>query len=67
LGCCLGTSLLTPANPADASHFDHQVDHILTNKPGRVKLVSSSVTGRSPVNNFWDSDHAGLFSALRLR
>jgi hypothetical protein len=24
------------------------------------------VTGRQPVNGFWDSDHAGLFSALRF-
>jgi len=32
-----------------------------------VKLVNSSVTGRHPVNGFWDSDHAGLFSTLRLR
>jgi len=28
--------------------------------------VSSSVTGLKPVNGFWDSDHAGLFSVLTL-
>jgi hypothetical protein len=31
-----------------------------------VKLVDSGVTGLKPVNGFWDSDHAGLFSALRF-
>jgi len=25
------------------------------------------VTGLLPVNGFWDSDHAGLFSALRFQ
>jgi hypothetical protein len=29
-------------------------------------LVNSSVTGRSPLNGFWGSDHAGLFSTLAL-
>ena len=38
----------------------------MTNAPKKVKLVSSSVTGRQPVNGFWDSDHAGLFSALSV-
>jgi hypothetical protein len=31
-----------------------------------VTLVNSSVTGRQPVNGFWDSDHAGLFSTLSV-
>jgi len=48
------------------SDFDHKVDHVMTNAPRRIKLVSSSVTGRRPVNGFWDSDHAGLFSVLSL-
>ena len=39
----------------------------MTNKPKKVKLVSSTVTGRRPVNGFWDSDHAGLWSLLRIR
>jgi len=34
--------------------------------PKLVKEVDSSVTGRSPQNGFWDSDHAGLFSALKI-
>jgi hypothetical protein len=24
------------------------------------------VTGRQPVNGFWDSDHAGVFSSLEI-
>ena len=33
-------------------------------KRTKVRLVSSSVTGRQPVNGYWDSDHAGLVSTL---
>ena len=39
----------------------------MTADPKKVKLKTSSVTGRTPVNGFWDSDHAGLFSSLELR
>jgi endonuclease/exonuclease/phosphatase family metal-dependent hydrolase len=67
LGCCLDADIITTGGGGHVSDFDHQVDHILTNAPRKVKLVSSSVTGRQPVNGFWDSDHAGLFSTLRLR
>jgi len=66
LGCCLNTSLLPVADGGAASQFDHKVDHIMTRDPSQVKLVKSSVTGRKPQNGFWDSDHAGLFSELRL-
>jgi endonuclease/exonuclease/phosphatase family metal-dependent hydrolase len=46
--------------------FDHVVDHILA-KPGRtIRLVSSSVVGRRKVNGLFPSDHAGVFSALRV-
>jgi hypothetical protein len=38
----------------------------MTRDPKEVKLASSSVTGRQPVNGFWDSDHAGLVSVLRF-
>jgi endonuclease/exonuclease/phosphatase family metal-dependent hydrolase len=65
LGCCLNTSILTD-NLGSASDFDHQVDHIMTRDPGKVKLLSSAVTGRSPANGYWDSDHAGIFSKLRI-
>jgi endonuclease/exonuclease/phosphatase family metal-dependent hydrolase len=66
LGCCLKSSLLAEGAGGSVADFDHQVDHVMTNAPKKVKLVSSGVTGRNPVNGFWDSDHAGLFSALKL-
>ena len=69
LSCCLGRSLLaaTPQEELEGSaDFDHQVDHIMTRDPDVVTLRSSSVTGLLPVNGFWSSDHAGVFSALRF-
>ena len=68
LGCCLNADVLTTrGRRARLSDFDHKVDHVMTNAPKKVKLVSSSVTGRQPVNGFWDSDHAGLFSTMSFR
>jgi endonuclease/exonuclease/phosphatase family metal-dependent hydrolase len=66
LGCCLDTALLPVADGGAASQFDHKVDHIMTRDPKQIKLVKSSVTGRKPTNGFWDSDHAGLFSELKI-
>jgi hypothetical protein len=66
LGCCLNSSLLAEGAGGSVSDFDHQVDHGMTRDPEVVKLKSSSVTGLQPVNGFWDSDHAGLFSSLRF-
>jgi endonuclease/exonuclease/phosphatase family metal-dependent hydrolase len=66
LGCCLESSLLAVGAGGSVADFDHQVDHVMTRDPKDVKLKSSAVTGRQPVNGFWDSDHAGLFSVLRL-
>jgi endonuclease/exonuclease/phosphatase family metal-dependent hydrolase len=63
--CCLNVSDLRVAAGGKASHLDHTVDHVLTDLK-KVKLVKSVVTGRKPVNGLWDSDHAGLFSRLRL-
>ena len=67
LGCCLDTDIITQGGGGSVSDFDHQVDHVLTNATQLVTLQNSSVTGRQPVNGFWDSDHAGLFSTLLLR
>jgi endonuclease/exonuclease/phosphatase family metal-dependent hydrolase len=67
LGCCLNASLLGETQGGSITDFDHQVDHVMTADPKKVKLRSSSVTGRTPVNGFWDSDHAGLFSSLELK
>ena len=66
LGCCLNADIITAGGGGSVSDFDHQVDHILTSAPKSIKLVNSSVTGRNPVNGFWDSDHAGLFSTLSI-
>jgi hypothetical protein len=63
LSCCV--SSVISGNPAE---FDHQVDHVMTNQSRRkVKLVESVVTGLEPVNGFFDSDHAGIYSRLIVR
>jgi endonuclease/exonuclease/phosphatase family metal-dependent hydrolase len=66
LSCCLKASLLAEGAGGSVADFDHQVDHILTNDPQDVELEDSEVTGLLPVNGFWNSDHAGVFSALEL-
>jgi endonuclease/exonuclease/phosphatase family metal-dependent hydrolase len=66
LGCCLNSSLLAEGAGGSIADFDHQVDHVMTRDPNEVSLDYSTVTGLQPVNGFWDSDHAGLFSALRF-
>jgi endonuclease/exonuclease/phosphatase family metal-dependent hydrolase len=63
-GCCIDSSYdLTTGSNAE---MNHKVDHIMTSAPKQVKLLTSKVTGRSKSNGYWDSDHAGLFSALDL-
>lgn len=66
LSCCLNSSLLAEGAGGSVGDFDHQVDHVLTSAPAQVTLQQSAVTGLQPVNGFWDSDHAGLFSSLRF-
>jgi hypothetical protein len=66
LSCCLKSSLLAVGEGGSVADFDHQVDHILTRDPAVVTLRSSIVTGRLPVNGFWNSVHAGVFSALHF-
>jgi endonuclease/exonuclease/phosphatase family metal-dependent hydrolase len=66
LSCCLESEILTADGGGSRSDFDHKVDHILTNSPRTVRLVRSSVFGRNPVDGFWPSDHAGIFSRLRV-
>jgi endonuclease/exonuclease/phosphatase family metal-dependent hydrolase len=67
LGCCLNQSVLTVGAGGQAKDFDHIVDHVMTNSARKVTLLSSTVTGLKPLDGLWDSDHAGLFSALQLR
>jgi Endonuclease/Exonuclease/phosphatase family len=64
LSCCVHSFDLTTGTDAE---FDHQVDHVMTNAPDTVQLVESSVTGRTMQSGYWDSDHAGVFSALLIR
>jgi endonuclease/exonuclease/phosphatase family protein len=66
LGCCLDANVLRVGDGGDVSQFDHKVDHVMTNDPVAVKRGRQAVTGRQPHNDFWDSDHAGLFSTLRF-
>lgn len=65
LSCCIESSY--DLTTGTAAEFDHQVDHIMTNAPDLVQLVESIVTGRTMMNGYWDSDHAGVFSALSIR
>jgi endonuclease/exonuclease/phosphatase family metal-dependent hydrolase len=65
LSCCVESSYdLTTGSDAELTH---QVDHIMTSAPDLVRLVEAAVTGRTMVNGYWDSDHAGLYSALHIR
>jgi endonuclease/exonuclease/phosphatase family metal-dependent hydrolase len=66
LGCCIKAHVLTPASSGQLSNLTHKVDHVITNVPSKVELEAAAVTGRTPHNNFWDSDHMGLYSALSL-
>jgi len=64
--CCLASSLLAEGAGGSVADFDHQVDHVLTRDHDAVTLKRSAVTGLLPVDGFWSSDHAGVFSALRF-
>jgi endonuclease/exonuclease/phosphatase family metal-dependent hydrolase len=64
LSCCIDAEILTGGSVAD---FDHQVDHVMTPTPRRVRLANSSVSGRSRVGGLFPSDHAGVFSTLLIR
>jgi len=60
--CCVSDLFSSPP-----SEFDHVVDHVVA-KPGkRVKLLGSSVLGRAQFQGTYPSDHAGVFSKLRIR
>ena len=69
LSCCLNTPDLIAADGGGSrSDFDTHIDHILTDQPAKkVKLVGSAVTGLSPENGYWNSDHAGVFSKLKMQ
>jgi endonuclease/exonuclease/phosphatase family metal-dependent hydrolase len=66
MSCCVRSDILT-ADRGSRADFDHHIDHILTDSPRKVRRLASSVTGLKPENGFWNSDHAGVFSKLRVR
>jgi endonuclease/exonuclease/phosphatase family metal-dependent hydrolase len=65
LGCCLNDPFLV-GGPNSINDFDHQVDHILTNR-SRIKFVKGFVDGLAPVNGLYPSDHAALTSVLKIK
>jgi endonuclease/exonuclease/phosphatase family metal-dependent hydrolase len=66
MSCCIDDSELGETDGGEVSDFDHHIDHVMTDDPDGVQLLNSEVTGRLPVNGFWDSDHAGVFSSLEI-
>jgi endonuclease/exonuclease/phosphatase family metal-dependent hydrolase len=62
--CCIQSYDLRSGTAAD---FDEHIDHVMTNAPATVRLVDSFVTGLTMRNGYWDSDHAGVGSVLRIR
>ena len=60
--CCVSNMFTSPP-----SEFDHRVDHVMTNMGKRVKLVKSEITGKEQRNRIYDSDHAGVFSRLKIK
>jgi endonuclease/exonuclease/phosphatase family metal-dependent hydrolase len=65
LSCCLNDPFLV-GGPNSINDFDHQVDHVLTNK-GKVRFVKGFVDGRAPVNGLYPSDHAAVTSVLKIK
>lgn len=60
--CCVSDLFTSPR-----SEFDHVVDHVIARPGTRVRLLGSRVVGLSQVNGLYPSDHAGVFSRLRIR
>jgi endonuclease/exonuclease/phosphatase family metal-dependent hydrolase len=62
LSCCVSDLFTSPP-----SEFDHQVDHVMTNMGGDAVLKASSVSGLRRITGIYPSDHAGVFSTLKLK
>jgi endonuclease/exonuclease/phosphatase family metal-dependent hydrolase len=60
--CCVNDLFSAPA-----TQFDHHIDHVMTSSPSKVKLLNSSVTGLAQVGGLYPSDHAGVYSKLRIK
>jgi hypothetical protein len=61
--CCVTSFDLRTGS---ASEFAFHVDHVMTNRPKRVRLKRSFVTGRAMVNGYWNSTHTGIASVLKV-
>ena len=59
--CCVPSVITGPP-----TEFDHVVDHVMANYR-KAKLVKSEVTGLQPVNGYYNSDHAGVYSKLKIK
>lgn len=63
--CCVRSDILTADN-GSPDDFEKHIDHVMTNQPTKVRRLNASVTGRTPANGYWNSDHAGVYSLLRI-
>ena len=64
--CCVSADILLASNGSRDDFVKH-IDHILTRQADPVRMLDSSVTGLRPQNGFWNSDHAGVFSRLKIQ
>jgi endonuclease/exonuclease/phosphatase family metal-dependent hydrolase len=55
--------VITAGAPTDWSQF---IDHVMTNRPNKVRKIKAGVTGTRPANGLWDSDHRGVWSKLKM-
>ena len=64
--CCIESSYDLKTG-GGRGEFNHTVDHVMTDAPKQIKLISSKVTGlKKAKSGWWDSDHAGVFSSLLI-
>jgi endonuclease/exonuclease/phosphatase family metal-dependent hydrolase len=55
--------IITAGAPTD---WSQRIDHVMTNRPNKVRKIKAGVTGTRPANGLWDSDHRGVWSNLRI-
>ena len=66
MSCCLKSDFLSVNNGGSKTDFDHYIDHVLTREYDPVNYISSSITGLEPANGYWNSDHAGGYTRVRI-
>jgi endonuclease/exonuclease/phosphatase family metal-dependent hydrolase len=62
--CCINSFDLRGGTTAD---LVENIDHVMTNAPTSVRLIDSFLTGLKQVNGYWNADHAGVVSVVRVR